>query len=138
MEEKIMGEIIAIYTREEAIEDGALVRIEEYFLRSDFPRILLEVLDVLNSVGGKFELGELVVTGNAANTLKAADVLSALIRHQIGDWGELDKSDRYANEKALVRGGRLFSAYTTQDDIRFWIISENNREATTVLLPQDY
>ena len=133
-----MGEIIAIYTREDAIEDGMLIRLDEYFLRSDFPRILLEVLDVLNSVGGKFELGELVITGNAANALKAADVLSALIRHQVGDWGDLDKGDRFANEKALICGGRLFSAYTTQNDIRFWIISESNREATTVLLPQDY
>jgi hypothetical protein len=133
-----MAEIIAIFTREHAIEDGVLIRLEEYFSRSEFPHVLLEVLNILNRIGGKFELGELVITANAASTLKAADVLTALIRHQIGDWGELDKSDHYANEEALIRGGRLFSAYVLQSDLKFWIITECSREVTTVLLPEDY
>ena len=138
MEQRTMGEIIAIYTREQALEDGALIRLEEYFLRSDLPEILLEVLDVLNTVGGKFELGELIISDNAANTLKPGDVLNALIRHQVGDWGELENRDRHANEEALICGGRLFSAYKNQNGIKFWIITEWNREATTVLLPNDY
>ena len=133
-----MAEIITIYTREEAIEDGVLIRLEEYFLHSEFPHILLEVLNTLNRIGGKFELGELIITANAANTLNAGDVLTALIRHQIGDWGELDTSDRHANEQALIHGGQLFSIYEVQNDLKFWIITESSREATTVLLPDDY
>jgi len=42
-----------------------------------------------------------------------------------------------SNEDALKRGGRLLSAYG-QGDRRFWIITEHDRSATTILLPEDY
>jgi hypothetical protein len=33
---------------------------------------------------------------------------------------------------------RLLSAYTTEDGVRFWIITEADGSVTTVLLPEEY
>jgi len=61
-----------------------------------------------------------------------------LDRHVCGDWGELPPEDAAANEQALLVGARLFSAYTLRDGTRLWIITEHDRSATTLLLPQEY
>ncbi len=65
-------------------------------------------------------------------------MLRALNRHLQGDWGTLDPEDIEANENALRNGGRLFSAYLTSAALKFWIITEADRSATTILLPEDY
>lgn len=66
------------------------------------------------------------------------DILSALGRHQAGDWGEVTESDSEENEFSLANGLRLLSAYTSTDGEKFWIITEADRSYTTVLLPGDY
>ena len=86
----------------------------------------------------KFPPGRVVITENAARELSQEDVSLALRRHLRGDWGELETPDWQANERALLHGCRLLSAYTSHTGLRFWVISEPNREATTVLLPEDY
>jgi hypothetical protein len=86
----------------------------------------------------RFPLGRTVVTTNAASVLADSDIVAALSRHVRGDWGELDKHDRAANDRALVDGGRILSAYQSSNGIRFWIITEWDRSVTTVLLPEDY
>jgi hypothetical protein len=68
--------------------------------------------------------------------LRTEEVLTALARHGQGDWGDLLPEDALANEVALAKGGRLFSAYG-QGDCRFWIITESDHSLTTVLLPDD-
>jgi hypothetical protein len=50
----------------------------------------------------------------------------------------LDPEDREANERALKHEGRLFSAYQSTQNIKFWIITEADGSVTTVLLPEDY
>lgn len=82
-------------------------------------------------------LGELVITGNASVRLTTEEVLTALRRHTSGDWGDLCPEDTLANDEALHQGGRLLSAYG-QGTHRFWVISESDRSATIVLLPEDY
>ena len=62
----------------------------------------------------------------------------ALARHVAGDWGEVDTHDRAANEHALVNGERLLSVYQTRAGTRFFIITEWDRQYTTVMLPQEY
>lgn len=86
----------------------------------------------------KFSLGQLVATPNAVNSISPDEILIALGRHVTGDWGELCEEDRSANERALLCGGRLFSSYVSVQNIKFWIITECDRSATTVLLPEDY
>ena len=89
---------------------------------------------------GRFELGRTVATIGAHNALVAALHLPAefLIRHKHGDWGELDPEDRRANEQALLNGSRLLSAYSTRAGERLWVITEWDRSATTLLLPEEY
>jgi hypothetical protein len=86
----------------------------------------------------KFDLGCLVATPNALNVLSHVDIVSGLSRHLRGDWGELDREDHLSNESALKHGGRLFSEYHSTRQVKFWIITECDRSATTVLLPEDY
>ena len=85
-----------------------------------------------------FRLGRIVATSNALQSITNEDILNAIQRHQAGDWGGLDSEDRNSNDRALVSGGRIFSAYNASDGTRFWIITEADRSVTTVLLPEDY
>ena len=85
----------------------------------------------------KFPLGQVVITPNALEKLKSDDILNALNRHVVGDWGELDDEDRQTNDEALQSGHRLLSAYRS-GVTKFWIITEADRSSTCVLLPEDY
>lgn len=86
----------------------------------------------------KFPLGHVVATPNALNTVPFTEIHSALGRHARGDWGTLEQEDWNANERALRHGGRLFSAYRSSQNVKFWIITECDRSVTTILLPEDY
>ena len=86
----------------------------------------------------KFSLGEVVATAHAMATLTNIDMQLALQRHVTGDWGKVGKEDRQANEQALLNGTRLLSIYQSSKGVKFWIITEADRSATTVLLPEDY
>ncbi len=86
----------------------------------------------------KFALGRTVITRGALATLASDDVLAGITRHACGDWGEIESEDRDANDRALLRGGRLFSAYRAHRGDRFWVITEADRSVTTVLLPEEY
>lgn len=86
----------------------------------------------------RFRLGELYVTTAADRTIGPAEIARGLARHAQGDWGDICPDDRAANELALVQGGRLHSVYRDRHGVPFWIITEWDRSATTVLLPDDY
>ncbi len=49
-----------------------------------------------------------------------------------------NEDDQQANEHALTEGTRLFSVYHAASGAKFWIITEADRSATTVLVPEDY
>ena len=86
----------------------------------------------------KFSLGRLCITAAAAQVVSSQEVLQAVARHAAGDWGDLDTHDLAANEKALRNGGRLLSVYETNGGSRFYVITESDRQVTTLLLPEDY
>ena len=86
----------------------------------------------------KFSPGRIAITANAASLLSGPDLTTALRRHLRGDWGDLGFSDRQQNERALLGGGRLFSAFRSQEGERFYVITEPDRSGTTLLLPEDY
>ncbi len=86
----------------------------------------------------KFPLGQVVITANAQSRLDSHVVYEGLSRHAAGDWGDVSPDDAAENDAALTQGnGGFLSAYGTGDQ-RFWIITEADRSATTVLLPEDY
>lgn len=87
-----------------------------------------------------FPLGRVVATPGAMSLFEAFNTspLEYLVRHVIGDWGELDAEDRQANDAALVHGTRIVSSYRLQGEHRIWLITEADRSATTFLLPEEY
>ncbi len=92
----------------------------------------------MESKNRTFNLGRLVITPNAMDTLQPEDVQSSLARHASCDWGDCCKEDAAENEFSLDRHLRLFSVYHDRHGTKFWVITEAGRSATTVLLPEDY
>lgn len=87
-----------------------------------------------------FPLGQVLATPGALAALAETgqSLRHFLARHHIGDWGELPPEDVAENERSLVTGTRLLSAYTLSDGTRLWIITESDRSTTTLLLPMEY
>jgi hypothetical protein len=91
----------------------------------------------------KLSLGELYLSDGietllTTKALHREDLESALRRHAYGDWGDIPPEDKEENELSLENGYRILSAYTDRLGIRFWIITEADRSATTILLPDEY
>ena len=87
-----------------------------------------------------FSPGRTVITPGALDALASAEQHPGdfLQRHLSGDWGELCEDDIAANEQALLSGLRLMSAYSISPQQKIWIITEADRSATTILLPEEY
>lgn len=86
----------------------------------------------------RFDLAQVVATPGALRSVHPDELQRALLRHVRGDWGDLDAEDREANERAVLEGSRLLSAYRTASGEKFWIITECDRSVTTFLLPSEY
>jgi hypothetical protein len=56
----------------------------------------------------------------------------------VANWTELDQSDVAENEYSMAHGFRLLSSYRTDAGEKLWIITEGDRSATTLLLPEEY
>ncbi len=87
---------------------------------------------------GTFEPGEIFIARGAGTELNREDVLRGLRCHLAGDWGDLGEDDWKANDDALREGSRLFSKYRYGDGKSFYIITESDRSATTIMLPEEY
>lgn len=87
-----------------------------------------------------FPLGQVLITPPAEAVLQEASrtFQEFLDRHAAGDWGDIGTDDWNANEEALTTGSRLMSVYTVTEKLKIWIITESDRSATTLLLPEDY
>ena len=88
----------------------------------------------------KFDPGRILATPGALDAIASSgdDPLDFLCRHLDGDWGELSPEDIAENELSLREGFRLLSAYSLRDGTRIWVITESDRSATTILLPDEY
>ena len=87
-----------------------------------------------------FPLGDLVATPGALHALEKNGVvpMRLISRHMRGDWGDVPPDDAVSNTDALRIGARLLSSYTLADGAHIWIITEADRSATTLLLPDEY
>jgi hypothetical protein len=91
-----------------------------------------------NVSGRKVALGAVVITPDAAKVIQKADLKLALMRHEHCDWGACSVADWKHNDEALHEGRRVVSVhYARNKPIRFKIITEADRSATTVLLSED-
>lgn len=88
----------------------------------------------------RLPLGHLLATpaAVAALALAGVSIFRLLNRHARGDWGDLSDEDRQQNDQAAVTGQRVLSSYRLETGQRIWVITEWDRSATTVLLPEDY
>lgn len=89
-------------------------------------------------VAPRLQLGCVVATPGVLGAVPRKELLVALDRHQNCDWGDVSPEDQKSNNYALHHGERVFSAYIAKDKTRFWIITEADRSATTLLLPEEY
>lgn len=86
----------------------------------------------------KFELGQVLITPGAHDDLDLKDVCSCLVRHAGGDFGDVCEEDWEQNEESVDNEGRIMSAYHDRNGVKFWVITEWERSATTILLPHEY
>lgn len=94
----------------------------------------------LRSNLSQFALGQLLTTPGAADLLNELDLspFEFVNRHWHGDWGDIDAEDVQANLAALKYGNRILSAYDIGAGQKLWVITEADRSATTLLLPEEY
>ena len=95
-----------------------------------------------------FETGTVVMTCGIRDLMFSDEhvqevVQNCLERHCKGDWGDLCEDDKAMNDESLEaekNGGwtdSLFSSYET-DVGKIYVITECDRSATTILLPEEY
>ena len=61
-----------------------------------------------------------------------------LRRHVSGDWGDVSLEDARENELSIRQGFCIISSYRVSTAATIWIITESDRSATTLLLPEEY
>lgn len=93
-----------------------------------------------------FPLGMIVATRGALELLEdlapegvwIEAAAPYILRHVTGDWGELSAADWKENRLSVKNGYRILSAYSTPEGRKLWVITEADRSATTILLPEEY
>lgn len=84
------------------------------------------------------ELGNVYATPGVLEKVTQEDIIKAIARHKNCDWGEVCKEDWKENDLSLDMGFRILSEYTSNGGVRFRVITEADRSATTILLPEEY
>ena len=88
-----------------------------------------------------FALGRIMVTRDAQQSLTEIGLDPGILldRHVSGDFGDLSAEDLEANMKALSgdEPGRIVSIYKSPIVV-FSVVTESDRSATTILLPEEY
>ena len=104
------------------------------------PSGFLEKLKASTKPSGLFPLGKTLITRGAMEALQDAEQSASefLSEHQQGNWGEVDEFDWKENDSSVNSRCRIFSAYRTGKGVKLWVITEADRSATTVLLPEEY
>ena len=94
----------------------------------------------MTTTTGRFALGRILATPGAITAMREAgeSPLRLLKRHAHEDFGDLHEDDVRANLLAIRREMRILSAYVLSTGERVWIITEADRNATTILLPGEY
>lgn len=115
---------------------GALVVISSTGAPSEIQEPIAETEEAIQPL----ELGKLVMTPGVQSFVEQGfNPLIYITRHQLGDWGDLCEHDQEVNRQALAHGNRIMSCYKINHPIAtLWIITEADREVTTLLLPSEY
>lgn len=87
--------------------------------------------------------GNFYITQGVKDKFKPSEVREVILRHISLDWQDMEQEDRQLNLSAAMEGtGRVLGAYrihvTREQPTDLWIITEVDRSATTILLPDEY
>lgn len=93
---------------------------------------------LFTETSGRFSPGHLIASEDLLTCVAKEELLNAYCHHLNCDWGDVPDSVQRSNDYALNRGDALLSAYTSTDGIRFLIVTEADRSATILLLPEEY
>ena len=87
-----------------------------------------------------FCLGRVTATPGALEAFLTAceQPQTYLLRHMTGDWDKVSKADAQEIDVSAKDDYRILSAYTLPSSVRIWIITEADRSATTILLPEEH
>lgn len=84
-----------------------------------------------------FELGQIIATQAVYQILSKESISLLLMRYLNGDWGDMDKHDKVANDEAIQHNERIVASYII-DDEKIFIITEADRSATTLMFAYEY
>jgi hypothetical protein len=104
----------------------------------------VEISDPMQAEFEAFELGRLLATRGALDCLQRYGLhpLGLIALHAQKEWGAIDAEDARANERAIIEGGRILSAYDAEGQ-KVLVVTEamaddGHRACTTVLLASEY
>lgn len=93
---------------------------------------------LFTETSGRLSPGRLIASEDLLACVAKEELLNAYCHHLNCDWGDVPDSVQQSNDYALSHGEALLSVYTSTGGIRFLIVTEADRSATTCLLPEEY
>ncbi len=84
-----------------------------------------------------FEMGQIVVSEQAACELTVADLENAMHQHGSGSWGKLGSSEWRQNDFRLDARQSVTSVYEAKKGTMFMVHTDFDRQITEVLLPRE-
>lgn len=86
-----------------------------------------------------FSLGRVGISPGALEAMQRTNISadSILQRHVLGDWGDIGHEDKKLNDLAVEMRERIMSGYILPDGTKIWVVTEPDRSATTILLPEE-
>jgi hypothetical protein len=90
-------------------------------------------------ISPRFTVGWMLITPGALVALVEAqeDPKTFVYRQMKGDWGDIGPAEWAENEHALRCGAELFSVYHTRHGRELHVVTQANRYAITILVPED-
>lgn len=83
-------------------------------------------------------LGSIAATEGAWELLDENEVMQALERHRVGDWGDRTEAEWGRNNLAAEFGRRVVSRYHNQQGLAYLVVTEGDRSETNFLLPEEH
>ncbi len=88
----------------------------------------------------KFKLGRCVATPGAVSALarNRQNHSYLLMMHEQALWIHMDDAGVARNVQAIEAGGAVHGVFNLRDGQVLWVITDADRSATTLLLPEEY
>jgi hypothetical protein len=81
---------------------------------------------------------EWLMTKSVQSELTRDEVWMGILEHGLANWGDVDEATAEANFQALTHGGELKSTYHTVSGVRFEIVTNVERDCTSIHLAGEH